>query len=159
MALRRIVTGTDDAGRSGIVSDGAASEIPGFDELWASAGERPLDALPRADGPPTRLEPAPGGLSWRVFDLPPDEVVAAYLASQNLPEAEADGFHRTATLDFVMILDGEVTLELDRGAVVLGAGDCVVQRATRHAWRNRSGRPVRMAVVMIGVGESARLSP
>jgi uncharacterized cupin superfamily protein len=66
-----------------------------------------------------------------------------------VPEVEASGFHRTDTLDYVMVLDGEVTLELDRGAVTLGPGDCVVQRATRHAWRNRSGRAVRLAVVMI----------
>jgi len=78
-------------------------------------------------------------------------VVAAFLASQNVPEVEASGFHRTDTLDYVMILDGEVTLELDRGSVALGPGDCVVQRGTRHAWRNRSGRPVKMAVVMVSL--------
>jgi uncharacterized cupin superfamily protein len=80
-------------------------------------------------------------------------VVAAYLASQNVPEVEASGFHRTDTLDYVMVLDGEVTLELDRGEVALGPGDCVVQRATRHAWRNRSGRPVKLAVVMLRLPE------
>jgi quercetin dioxygenase-like cupin family protein len=151
MPIRRIVTGTDGAGRSVVVSDAAASDTAGFDELWQARAGSPLEPAPAAAGPPVRLEPGAGGSSWRVFDLPPDEVVAAYLASQGLPEAEASGFHRTATLDYVMILDGEVTLELDGGAVALGPGDCVVQRATRHAWRNRSGRPVRMAVVMIGL--------
>jgi quercetin dioxygenase-like cupin family protein len=153
MAIRRIVTGTDETGRSVIVGDGAASDVPGFDELWQSSGADPLAARDSAGGPPAQLEPGPGGVSWRVFDLPPDRVVAAYLARQDLPEAEASGFHRTATLDFVMILDGQVTLELDEGAVELGPGDCVVQRATRHAWRNRTDRPVRMAVVMIGLAE------
>jgi mannose-6-phosphate isomerase-like protein (cupin superfamily) len=147
--IRRIVTGTDENGRSFCVSDGAASSVAGFDELWLSEGRAPLTSAASAGGPPARLEPAPGGTSWRVFDLPPDEVVAAYLKSQNVPEVEASGFHRTDTLDYVMILDGAVTLELDRGAVELGPGDCVVQRATRHAWRNRSGRPVKLAVVMI----------
>ena len=75
--------------------------------------------------------------------------------SQGLPEVERSGFHRTDTLDYVMILDGAVTLELDRGAVTLGPGDCVVQRATRHAWRNRTGRPVKMAVVMVRLSGSA----
>ena len=149
MAIRRIVTGTDENGRSCFESDGAASNVVGFDELWQSTAGDPLASAAGASGPPARLEPAPGGSSWRVFDLPPDEVVAAYLASQNVPEVEASGFHRTDTLDYVMILDGEVTLELDRGSVKLGPGDCVVQRATRHAWRNQSGRPVKMAVVMI----------
>ena len=72
-----------------------------------------------------------------------------------MPETEASGFHRTDTLDYVMILEGAVTLELDRGSVVLGPGDCVVQRATRHAWRNQSGRPVKLAVVMISLAERA----
>jgi quercetin dioxygenase-like cupin family protein len=101
------------------------------------------------------LEPAAGGSSWRVFDLPPDEVVAAWLASQSKGGAGADGFHRTDTLDYVMILDGEIALELDRGSVALRSGDCVVQRGTRHAWRNRSGRPVRLAVVMLSLARSA----
>jgi len=149
MAMRRIVTGSDEHGRSYVVSDAAPPGAAGFGELWQSEGGDPLACAPSAGGPPVRLEPAPAGSSWRVFELPPDEVVAAYLASQNAPEIEASGFHRTDTLDYVMILDGEVTLELDRGSVALGPGDCVVQRATRHAWRNRSGRPVKMAVVMI----------
>jgi len=102
-----------------------------------------------------RLEPAPGGSSWRVFELPPDEVVAAYLEAQGHAEAESGGFHRSDTLDYVMILDGEITLELDRGAVTLGSGDCVVQRGTRHAWRNKSGRPVKMAVVMLSLARPA----
>ena len=147
--MRRIVTGTDESGRSYVQSDSAPGSVAGFDELWQSAGGDPRASAGGAGGPPASLEPAPGGSSWRVFDLPPDEVVAAYLASQNVPEVEASGFHRTDTLDYVMILDGAVTLELDRGAVTLGPGDCVVQRATRHAWRNKTGRPVKMAVVMI----------
>jgi mannose-6-phosphate isomerase-like protein (cupin superfamily) len=149
VGTRRIVTGTDADGRSYFVSDGAAPGAAGFGELWQSNGAEPLAPIPSDGAPPVRLEPPPGGSSWRVFDLPPDEVVAAYLASQNVPEVEASGFHRTDTLDYVMVLDGEVTLELDRGEVALRPGDCVVQRATRHAWRNRSGRPVRLAVVMI----------
>ena len=149
MAIRRIVTGTDSDGCSYVMSDGAAGSVPAFAELWLTEGGDPLRGAATAEGAPARLEPAPGGSSWRIFDLPPDEVVAAWLKGQNVPEAEASGFHRTDTLDYVMILDGEITLELDRGTVALKSGDCVVQRGTRHAWRNRSGRPVKMAVVMI----------
>jgi quercetin dioxygenase-like cupin family protein len=156
VAIRRIVTGTDATGRSFVVSDGPASDVPGFDELWQSRGGDPLTGVPATGGPPSSLEPAAGGTSWRVFDLPPDEVVAAWLESQGLPEAERSGFHRTDTLDYVMILDGTVTLELDRGTVELRPGDCVVQRATRHAWHNRSDRPVRMAVVMIRLENRAQ---
>ena len=83
-----------------------------------------------------------------MLELPPDEVVRKYLEAQ--PMAQLDhGFHRTETIDFVMILEGDLTLELDDGSVDLHPGDCVVQQGTRHAWRNRSDRPVRMAAVMV----------
>ena len=154
MRSRRVVTGTDDAGRSCVVSDGAASATPGFAELWVGSARDPLEPAPASREPWSRVEPPPGATSWRIFDLPPDEVVAAYLASRELPEVEASGFHRTDTLDYVLILDGELTLELDHGSVELRSGDCVVQRGTRHAWRNRSGRPVRMAVVMVSLAEA-----
>jgi mannose-6-phosphate isomerase-like protein (cupin superfamily) len=91
----------------------------------------------------------PGGLRWVVVDLPPDKVTREHLATQPVPGMEKDGFHQTPTIDFVMILDGDLTLELDDGSVELHAGDCVVQQGTRHAWRNRSDRPVRMAVVVL----------
>jgi mannose-6-phosphate isomerase-like protein (cupin superfamily) len=48
-----------------------------------------------------------------------------------------------------MVLEGEISLELDTGEVLLEPGDCVVQRGTRHAWRNRSGGPVKMMAVMV----------
>ena len=153
MSPRRVVTGTDEAGRSRVVSDGEGAATPGFAELWVGSARNPLEAAPERGEPWSRVEPPPGATSWRIFELPPDEVVAAYLASRDLPEVEASGFHRTDTLDYVLILDGERSLELDEGSVDLRSGDCVVQRGTRHAWRNRSGRPVRMAVVMVSLGQ------
>ena len=50
-----------------------------------------------------------------------------------------------------MVLAGEIALELDTGEVQFGPGDCVVQRQTRHAWRNRGEHPVRMVAVMLSV--------
>jgi mannose-6-phosphate isomerase-like protein (cupin superfamily) len=97
------------------------------------------------------LEPPPGGTAWRVFHVPPDAEMRAAMASAvgTIDGMEPDGFHTTGTVDYVMVLEGEVTLELDTGEVLLGPGDCVVQRGTRHAWRNRSGGPVRMVAVML----------
>jgi mannose-6-phosphate isomerase-like protein (cupin superfamily) len=115
------------------------SVASGFAQMWPLGGGGSL----------TTLEPPPGEASWRVFDLPPDEEVARYLAEQRVAGVDNEGWHTTATIDFVMILDGDVTLALDDGEVDLHAGDFVVQDGTRHAWRNRSGRPVRMAVVML----------
>ena len=134
--MRLIVTGIDDRGKSTVVRDEVARGGRAFAHLWPSD--------PGASA--AQLEPEAGGVSWRIFDLPPDAVVAQYLAAQG---GEDDGFHTTDTTDFVLILDGEVTLELDHASVELRGGDCVVQQGTRHAWRNRTDTPVRMAVVML----------
>ena len=149
--MKRVITASDAGGKSYFesVSDAA----PSFADLWASAPDDPLTLAASSQRGATQLEPAPGGSSWRIFELPDDAVVAKYLKDQGVPGVDASGFHRTSTLDYVLILDGEVTLELDRGAVTLGPGDCVVQRATNHAWRNKSGKPVRMAVVMVGLAK------
>jgi quercetin dioxygenase-like cupin family protein len=146
--VQRIVTGTDANGESHfeLVADAA----PQFAELWASAAGDPLAAA-SANAGAAVLEPPPGGTTFRVFELPDDAVVAEYLHAQGASRGSDASFHRTNTLDYVLILDGEITLELDRGSVTLGPGDCVVQRATNHAWRNKSGKPVRMAAVMVGL--------
>jgi quercetin dioxygenase-like cupin family protein len=153
MAVRRIVTGIDENGRSVILTDGDADAGPAFgvEGLWLTDPARGLDAVAGSDTDYGTLEPPPGGTSWRIFDLPTDEAVAEYLRTQD-PDADTGGWHTTATIDYVMILDGEVTLEVDDGSVALTTGDCVVQRGTNHAWRNRSGRPVRMLVVMVSTG-------
>jgi uncharacterized cupin superfamily protein len=94
----------------------------------------------------------------RVDTEPPADLEAAFAEFEaTLPglasymEPDAPGMHTTDTIDFEVVLDGEVWLELDDGVEVhLRAGDTVVQNGTRHAWRNRSDRPARMAFVLIG---------
>lgn len=137
--VRRIVTGAGADGRSLFVSDGPAPQAGGMSEVWPA----------RKETEPSGLNMPPGGLRWVVFDLPPDEVTRQHLAAQPVAGMEKDGFHQTPTLDLVMILDGNLTLELDTGSVELHAGDCVIQQGTRHAWRNRSDKPVRMACVVL----------
>ena len=97
------------------------------------------------------LEPPAGGSAWRVFTVPPDAQMREAMASAaaDMEGIEADGMHTTQTIDYVMVLEGEISLELDTGEVLLKPGDCVVQRGTRHAWRNRNDVPVRMAAVML----------
>jgi uncharacterized cupin superfamily protein len=75
------------------------------------------------------------------------------MSQSTIEGIEADGFHTTQTVDYVMVLEGEIALELDTGEVMLGPGDCVVQRGTRHAWRNRSDGPVKMVAVMVSTRE------
>ena len=110
---------------------------------------------------PHTLEPPPGGSVCRIVSFPPDALwkgrvgvreVRAYFAAMGSPGASsysAAGPHpymqKTRTLDFCLVLEGEITLVLDTEEVPLKAGDTVVQRGTNHAWSNRSGRPCRIA--------------
>ena len=64
-------------------------------------------------------------------------------------EEDDPGMHTTPTIDYGIVLSGEIDLELDEGEVHLQAGDVVVQRGTRHAWRNRGTEPCRIAFVLI----------
>ena len=147
MTVRRVVTGIDDEGRSYVARDDPAPFMGGFFELWATDGPvpEPMPAGPVVTG----LEPPPGGTWWRVFSMPPESQLKERIAAGALPGMDPDGFHTTASVDYVVVLDGDVTLQLDRGSVDLHTGDCVIQRATRHAWHNRTDRPTRMMVVMV----------
>jgi mannose-6-phosphate isomerase-like protein (cupin superfamily) len=147
VTVRRVVTGIDDEGRSYVARDDPAPFMGGFFELWATDGPvpEPMPAGPVVTG----LEPPPGGTWWRVFSIPPESQLKERIAAGALPGMDPDGFHTTASVDYVVVLDGDVTLQLDRGSVDLHTGDCVIQRATRHAWHNRTDRPTRMMVVMV----------
>lgn len=153
MAVRRVVTGIDDDGRSVFLSDGPAFGGDQWAEVWVTDPAQGIDAVVDPRDGPMVLEPPTGGSAWRVFEVPPEAAMREAMASAvgTIDGMEADGFHTTATVDFVIVLEGEVALELDDGEVTLGPGDCVVQRATRHAWRNRSDAPVRMMAVMLSL--------
>jgi len=144
------VTGFDDHGRSAVISDGEAFGGDAWAEMWVTDPATGLDAVDPHDGTAV-LEPPPGGSAWRVFTVPPDAVMRERMAQTRVrvPGVEPDGFHTTETLDYVMVLEGDIALELDTGEVTLHPGDCVVQRGTRHAWRNRGDEPVRMVAVML----------
>ena len=153
MTVRRVVTGTDETGRSVFLSVGPADGSDQWSAVWATDPAAGLDALTEPTPDPMALEPPAGGSAWRVFEVPPDAVMRERMeqATGRVPGLEADGFHTTATVDYVMVLEGEIALELDSGEVTLRPGDCVIQRQTRHAWRNRSDRPVRMMAVMLSL--------
>ncbi len=96
----------------------------------------------------------------RIENLPPDSVtpdITPESLAENLSrfdlgdamESDNPGFHTTPTKDYVIVLSGELCLELDEGQVRLRAGDIVVQRATRHAWHNRGTEPCAFAAVLI----------
>lgn len=144
--VRRVVTEEVD-GRSRVLLDGEAPHTS-FHEIWMATPEMPLGVDP---GFEARRTEAPAGTTvFRMVSLPPDEVMRAALAAHAPEGIDPDGFHRTRTIDYVFILDGAVELELDDETIVLQPGDCVVQRETNHAWRNRNDHPIRLLVVMVG---------
>ncbi|WP_051222324.1 cupin domain-containing protein [Conexibacter woesei] len=144
-APRRIVTGHDDRGRSVVLSDGPApvsrtvtDDGTAFHEIWSTAGApAPIPAAEERDPTqrPLRVPPEPEGTVIRVVDIP---------AGGRSP------MHRTESVDYGVVLDGELHLVLDDGsATALAPGDIVVQRGTDHAWENRSGGPARMAFILV----------
>ena len=168
---RRVVTGHDASGRAVIASDGPPptvveiAAVPGtvFHEIWATeATPAPIDNGPDPTLGPLRLVPPAGGTRIRIVDIPPDAVqnslsrdeVAEAFASIGAPAAHgAEGphalMHRTETVDYGILLSGELWLVVDEGETRLGPGDVVVQRGTNHAWSNRTGDTARIAFVLV----------
>ena len=147
MSVRRIITGTVN-GQSTIVADDLGPQIPMATNVWVASRAHALGYDPAGEKS-LPLEPPPGGSNWRIVEWPPDAIYVEELARNPMEGLDSAGMHRTDTLDYVPILDGEIELVLETGSVLCRTGDCIVQRATTHAWRNRSNRAVRMAVVMI----------
>ena len=172
MDVRRVVTGHDENGKAVFVSDEAVAPaaptvLAGseFHELW---GGDTTPQFPDSGGkqPYATYFPPVGGFRFKFFslppagqDLPPDlDVMAALTELEELlpglssyMEPEDPGMHTTATVDFEVVLEGEVELELDDGAKVrLRPGDTVVQNGTRHRWSNPGSETARLAVFMCG---------
>jgi len=155
LSVRRVVT-EEVGGRSRILADGPAPQTGAagqvfIEELWITEAASPLGHDPTPDD--VAFAPS-GGARWRIFSIPPDKVMRELLAAQQTDgevTVDADGWHRTNTIDFVVLLDGDITLSLDDGEVVLHPGDYVVQRATNHAWHNYNDTPVRLLAVLMGL--------
>jgi mannose-6-phosphate isomerase-like protein (cupin superfamily) len=172
MDIRCIVTGQTDSGKSVFVSDTPVKPVtlalfPGYEfhRLWGSdaAPELPTDGTQLV---PPRYFPSIQGFRFAFFTIPPDTTTridrlktasAIEEIQQKLPgmldvlERDHPGMHTTDTVDFDVVVSGEVVLELDEGAeVLLKAGDCVIQNGTRHAWHNRSSANCIIAVTLLG---------
>lgn len=171
--FKRVVTGHDANGRAVIASCGptvsvfALQAVPGtvFHELWnSSASPALLDNGDDPTGKPLQLSPDPHGSVIRVVDIPPDSVqnrvsaaeAAAVFAEIGQSHASTgDGnarhklMHRTETLDYGIVTEGEVWLVLDDQEVQLKRGDVVVQRGTNHAWSNRTEAMARMVFILL----------
>ena len=167
--VRRIVTGHDDEGRSVFLEDGPApngfspSHSPnvGLTNLWL------LDAIPASnkagEGDPTarpfKLEPPAAGNVVRIVEFPPDkernygnqaEVFRQYGASQaHDGAARHPGFHKTHSVDYAVVIEGEIWALMDVGETLMQAGDVLVQRGTNHSWSVRGNEPCIIAAVLV----------
>ncbi|HYD38315.1 MAG TPA: cupin domain-containing protein [Allosphingosinicella sp.] len=181
-SVRRVVTGHDADGRSIVQEDGPPARVvtlggeggTTFHEIW-STGAAPVP-IDRASGEPAEtgisLLPPAGGTRIRILDIPPDDGAVAALpreAVEALFEAIGAGhaladnaphplMHRTETIDYGIVLEGELVLILDEGETIVRAGDVVVQRGTSHAWANRSRGNARIAFVLVDARFEAGLA-
>ncbi len=173
--VRRVVTGHDAQGRSIVVSDGPAPfvHVNPNDPEWYSTdvfrtGETPARIVAQpgetTEGPRRQL-PTPRGTVVRVNNFPPEPEVVRRMTPEDLqrafaalgnPKAATFGkggrhplMHRTETIDYAIVLAGEITMLLDEGEVVLRAGDILVQCGTNHAWVNRSNTPAVVAFILV----------
>ncbi|MBO9204317.1 MULTISPECIES: cupin domain-containing protein [Niastella] len=173
--VRRIVTGHNTEGKAIILSDASPEHtymIGGpngakFHEVWNTAQSPALINSVSGDPEETSLVLAPpkSGTRIRVIDFPPegDEIrnltkdeAGKHFKSMGGEDASKAGqnaphplMHRTATIDYGIVLEGEMTLVVDQGEVTIKAGDIIIQRGTNHAWANRSGKSCRMAFILI----------
>ena len=176
MKVRRVVVSSDANGHGVVLSDGPAprsmafKSYPGYSTslLWCSQPEPVVGtAVPVRDTTPNaEFVPGPGGTCLMFVTFPPDSVMSradfdpALFGAEcaaNLPglaetfEPESPGMHTTESIDYDVVLDGEITLDLGQGReVTLGRNDVCVQHGARHAWRNKSERPATMLFMLLG---------
>ena len=142
--IRRVVTGHDDSGVAKVLIDGPATNVrssrPGSaSTLMWSTDETPADIA----------------IGEGVEDLGARNLGTAPLANgtrftiNDIPPGRPGLMHRTETLDYAIVLAGEVDMVLDKSTVTLRTGDVVIQRGTNHAWVNRGKDPARIAFVLI----------
>lgn len=131
-------------------------------ELWETRAT-PADNTGTADAAdrPFRLPPPAGGSVFRIVAYPPDATRVENLRDQRSHDdvgegyardynhAKHPGFHKTATIDYAIVLNGEIYALVDTGEALLRAGDVLIQRGTNHAWSNRTAETVSVAFVLI----------
>ena len=168
--VRRFVTGHGAHGKSVFVMEGPAPGVfqvgagaTRVTELWETR-ETPADNSGSAEvtGHPMRLPPPKNGSVFRIVEYPPDSVRLGALRQgssqhdgardgyqRDYAHARHPGFHKTDTVDYAIVLDGEIYALMDEGERLMKAGDVLIQRGTNHAWSNRTDAPVRVAFVLI----------
>jgi len=171
--VRRVVTTLDNSDKAVVLFDGACphKKVRPHTQivsrpLWATA-EAPADLSATADRAAVDIGimPTPGGSVFRIVDFPPETAATRSLDRATMhrslgPDAPRRGLpprhpamHRTRTIDYAIIMAGEIDMLLDDSEIHLKAGDVLVQQGTNHAWVNRGSEPCRIAFVLIDAKE------
>ena len=166
--VRRVLTGHDADGKSAIIADSFAAnmkEMPAgsglaVTELWET--RVPADNAGREDAGKrkVRLEPPQHGTLFRIVEFPPDaqwqnrpdarDWAKALDATHAPDRSSADPMmHKTSTVDYIVVLKGEIYAILDKGETLLKPGDVFIQRGTNHSWSVRGNEPCIVAVVLV----------
>ncbi len=171
MGTRRVVVGKDESGKAVALFDGPAANVVmraamGVSNtlLWTTdSSPAELSGKPDAGDGEIGVEPPACGSAFKVLEFAPEKTLTTppearkqvlqklgvgpegpFRESHRLP-----GMHRTRSIDYIVILSGEIDLVLDDSEVHLHAGDTVVQIGANHAWVNRGNEPCRLAVVLL----------
>ena len=168
--MRRIVTGHNALGKSIITIDGPPAcsigeDVGGLFELWNTDGMpiETTDNVDRADSeiilsPPAngtkfryfQINPTPEGVPWDVLqDLAAQAFDRIGAAHHRIDTSKHPAMHKTETIDYIILLKGDVSLLLDEEEVRLEPFDTVVQRGTNHAWVNHGDEPALLIAVLI----------
>ena len=167
--VRRVLTGHDADGRSTFIADGEAPNVkemasmPGLalTDLWESGAAPASNAGDKdAAARPVRLEPPKNGTLLRIVEFPPDSAwrgsvdgAAAFKsigAGHVKDRASSDPMmHKTSTVDYIIVLRGEIHAIMETGEKLLRAGDILVQRGTNHSWSVRGNEPCIVAAVLV----------
>jgi mannose-6-phosphate isomerase-like protein (cupin superfamily) len=165
--VRRVVTALDASGKAVVMIDErtklTAPRPPNYAaNMWVTE-KSPSELSSVSDGGKTKIgfSPPKSGTAFRIVEFAPEsaggqptdvntmmKVVGADAPKKGLPPRHPM-MHRTRTLDYAIIMSGEIDMLLDEGEVHFKAGDVLVQQATNHAWVNRSGKPCRVAFILM----------
>ena len=168
--VRRLVSGVDASGKSLFTEDASPKSVrsvperPGYyaHEVWVTPGAPIRLSEGDLTGQVKTVAPGNGGSILRVIDFPPepkdpaerDRVMRAtfaklYKDAGHHPDGRHPGMHETESIDYALVLSGELFAVMETGETLLKAGDVLIQRGTNHAWSNRSDGPCRIAFVLI----------
>jgi len=174
--IYRVVTGHDENGNAIILENGPLNTVmdleavPGtkFHEVW-NTSDTPAPITNTQTDPtigPVVLPPMKSGTRIRFVDIPPDteeflthgkgnmKDMFSKVGDEGASTVKEDSphplMHRTESVDYGILIEGELTLIVDKGEAILKPGSVVIQRGTNHAWANRSGKMCRILFILIG---------